>query len=68
MRSVLGPLRRSGHAAPVAPAGGTGLGRLGALRDAVTAAGAVVTVSVEGEEWPLSAKPTTRRTGSCKSR
>ena len=30
MRSVLGPLRRSGHAAPAAPEGETGLGRLGA--------------------------------------
>ena len=32
-----------------------GLSRLGALRDAVTAAGAAVTVTVEGEQWPLSA-------------
>ena len=32
-----------------------GLGRLAALRDAVTAAGATVTVSVEGDELPLSA-------------
>jgi signal transduction histidine kinase len=32
-----------------------GLGRLAALRDAVTAAGATVTVSVEGNELPLSA-------------
>jgi signal transduction histidine kinase len=52
MRSVLGQLRRSDRADPD---DGTGLGRLGALRDAVTAAGAVVTVSVEGEQWPLSA-------------
>ena len=33
-----------------------GLGRLAALRYAVTAAGATVTVSVEGEELPLSAE------------
>ena len=70
MRSVLGQLRGSGglsddagisgneisgSGASGARPGGMGLGRLAALRDAVTAAGATVTVSVEGEELPLSA-------------
>jgi signal transduction histidine kinase len=58
MRSVLGQLRgsdpRSPGADPVTVAGGTGLNRLAALRDAVTAAGAAVTVTVEGEQAPLS--------------
>ena len=71
MRSVLGQLRGSGglsddagisgneisgSGASGARPGGMGLGRLAALRDAVTAAGATVTVSVEGEELPLSAE------------
>jgi signal transduction histidine kinase len=59
MSSVLGQLRRSGHREPGAPGTGgaaTGLGRLGALRDAVTAAGATVTVTIEGEQWPLPAE------------
>ena len=58
MRSVLGQLRRSepgDHHAP-GDAGQTGLGRLEALRDAVTAAGAPVTVTVEGDRRPLSAE------------
>ena len=61
MRSVLGQLRRSDPKDPdadsvivVGPGVGTGLDRLAALRDAVTAAGAVVTVTVEGEQAPLS--------------
>ena len=58
MRSVLGQLRRSepgDHHAPVDPAR-TGLARLEALRAAVTAAGAPVTVTVEGDQRPLSAE------------
>jgi signal transduction histidine kinase len=61
MRSVLGQLRRSdpedpeaGSPEPVTAAAGTGLDRLAALRDAVTAAGATVTVTIEGEQAPLS--------------
>jgi signal transduction histidine kinase len=60
MRSVLGQLRRSGQDAPDGPpfaplaaADGKGLSRLDALRDAVTAAGASVTVHVEGDPSPL---------------
>ena len=63
MRSVLGQLRRLDQQDPGAPdapgagtGAGTGLERLPALRDAVTAAGATVTVTVEGEELPLSAE------------
>ncbi len=59
MRSVLGQLRRSdqdGAGDAAAAAAGEGLSRLGALRDAVTAAGAKVTVTVEGDSWPLSAE------------
>jgi signal transduction histidine kinase len=61
MRSVLGQLRRSDPGAadadgPGAAAGETGLARLPALRDAVTAAGATVTVTVEGEPSPLPAE------------
>jgi signal transduction histidine kinase len=59
MRSVLGQLRRSEpgeHHAPADAAGQTGLDRLEALRDAVTAAGAPVTVTVEGDRRPLSAE------------
>ncbi len=70
MRSVLGQLRGSGgqsddagmsgnevsgNEASATRPDGMGLGRLAALRDAVTAAGATVTVSVEGDERPLSA-------------
>jgi signal transduction histidine kinase len=57
MRSVLGQLRRTepgDHHAP-GEAGQTGLARLEALRDAVTAAGAAVTVTIEGDRRPLSA-------------
>jgi signal transduction histidine kinase len=66
MSSVLGQLRRSGRREPGGPDdapgtgsaadAATGLSRLGALRDAVTAAGAAVTVTIEGEQWPLSAQ------------
>jgi signal transduction histidine kinase len=70
VRSVLGQLRGSGGQSDDAGISGNeisgsgpsatrpdgmGLGRLAALRDAVTAAGATVTVSVEGDELPLSA-------------
>jgi signal transduction histidine kinase len=70
MRSVLGQLRGSGgqsddagisgneisgSGASATRPDGMGLGRLAALRDAVTAAGATVTVSVDGDELPLSA-------------
>jgi signal transduction histidine kinase len=69
VRSVLGQLRGSGgpsddagisgneisgSGASATRPDGMGLGRLAALRDAVTAAGATVTVSVEGNELPLS--------------
>jgi signal transduction histidine kinase len=52
MRTTLGQLRRDspGETAGTPPAG---LDRLPALCDAVTAAGAPVTVSVEGTERPL---------------
>ena len=54
MRSVLGQLRRSDPEDPGAGlAARTGLDRLADLRDAVTAAGARVTVTVEGEQAPL---------------
>ncbi len=57
MRAVLGQLREGAGAAdaPAAPAGpeSLGLGRLPALRAAVTAAGSPVRVSVEGEPGPL---------------
>ena len=57
MRSVLGQLRRPEPGDRHAPgqAEQTGLARLEALRDAVTAAGAAVTVTVEGDQRPLSA-------------
>ena len=58
MRSVLGQLRRAepgNHLGPGEP-GQTGLARLEALRDAVTAAGAPVTVTVEGDQRPLPAE------------
>jgi signal transduction histidine kinase len=52
MRATLGQLRpgTSDGAIPVTPGG---LDRLPALRDAVTAAGAPVTIAVEGEQRPL---------------
>lgn len=52
MRTTLGQLRRD---SPEDLAGGrhAGLDRVPALRDAVTAAGAPVTVSVEGQQQPL---------------
>jgi signal transduction histidine kinase len=53
MRSVLGQLRRSDHAGAN---GEKGLDGLDDLRDAVTAAGARVTVDVEGAQAPLSAE------------
>ena len=58
MRSVLGQLRGSepGDAAPPGDAARTGLARLEALRAAVTAAGAPVTVTVEGDQRPLPAE------------
>ena len=52
MRSTLGQLRQGSHEGP-AEARTAGLGRLPALRAAVTAAGAPVTVSIEGAERPL---------------
>jgi signal transduction histidine kinase len=64
MRSVLGQLRHSDHAAAGASGSGVGVGTAGrkglahldALRDAVTAAGARVEVDVQGEPTPLSAE------------
>jgi signal transduction histidine kinase len=72
MRSVLGQLRRSDHepsgpgasglgasssgASGPGGVGGKGLGHIGALRDAVTAAGARVSVEIEGGRAPLSAE------------
>jgi len=52
MRATLGQLRQGTQngAGPVTPGG---LDRLPALRDAVTAAGAPVTIAVEGERRPL---------------
>jgi signal transduction histidine kinase len=52
MRTTLGQLRRDGPDEPAA-AQSAGLDRLAALCDAVTAAGAPVTVSVEGAEQSL---------------
>ena len=54
MRSVLGQLRRSEPGDRQAAR--IGLARLEALRAAVTAAGAPVTVTVEGDQRPLSAE------------
>lgn len=53
-RSVLGQLR--GSAPVTAGYGGTGLDRLAALRDAVSAAGTEVTVDVQGEPVTLPAE------------
>jgi signal transduction histidine kinase len=52
MRATLGQLRQAAanDGVPVTPGG---LDRLPALRDAVTAAGAPVTIAVEGEQRPL---------------
>jgi len=54
MRSVLGQLRNADGSAPSVVAEAS-LDRLAALRDAVTAAGTKVTVSMEGEPVPLPA-------------
>jgi signal transduction histidine kinase len=56
MRSVLGQLRRPEEPGAADGADGMGLSRLDALRDAVTAAGAIVTVDIEGDRSPLSAE------------
>src|SRR5579872_5224078 len=58
MRSVLGQLRRPepGEHHAAGEAARIGLARLEALRAAVTAAGAAVTVTVEGDQRPLSAE------------
>jgi signal transduction histidine kinase len=57
MRSVLGQLRQSDpedpSGGPAAAAARVGLDRLSDLRDAVTAAGARVTVTIEGSQAPL---------------
>jgi signal transduction histidine kinase len=52
MRATLGQLRQgsTGGGIPVTPGG---LDRLPALRDAVTAAGAPVTIAVDGDQRPL---------------
>lgn len=61
MRATLGQLRQgdgdggSGGLAGGRPPGPAGLDRLPALRDAVAAAGAPVTIAVEGEQRPLPA-------------
>jgi signal transduction histidine kinase len=52
MRATLGQLRRGTENGAIQMAPG-GLDRLPALRDAVTAAGAPVTIAVEGEQRPL---------------
>jgi signal transduction histidine kinase len=56
MRSVLGQLRSADGGTGSPPADGTGLDRLPALGDAVSAAGTQVTVSVEGERVALPAE------------
>jgi signal transduction histidine kinase len=53
MRSVLGQLRGDPGAQPAADDGALGLSRLPELRDAITAAGSPVTVTVEGEQAVL---------------
>jgi signal transduction histidine kinase len=52
MRATLGQLRRGAPDGGI-PAPPGGLDRLPALRDAVTAAGAPVTIAVEGDQRPL---------------
>jgi signal transduction histidine kinase len=52
MRATLGQLRHGTQDSGIGVAPG-GLGRLPALRDAVTAAGAPVTIAVEGDQRPL---------------
>jgi signal transduction histidine kinase len=52
MRATLGQLRQGTENGAIQATPG-GLGRLPALRDAVTAAGAPVTITVEGEQRPL---------------
>ncbi len=54
MRATLGQLRQGTHDGDGQVAGG-GIDRLPALRDAVTAAGAPVTIAVEGGQRPLPA-------------
>jgi signal transduction histidine kinase len=56
MRSVLGQLRGSDDEGAGNADSGKGLDRLDDLRDAVTAAGARVTIDVEGAQAPLSAE------------
>src|SRR5690348_5990681 len=52
MRATLGQLRQEAQDSGIGVTPG-GLDRLGALRDAVTAAGAPVTIAVEGDQRPL---------------
>jgi signal transduction histidine kinase len=67
MRATLGQLRQgTGNGAIRVTPGG--LDRLPALRDAVTAAGAPVTIAVEGEQRPLPPRSTRWRTASSRSR
>ena len=63
---MLGQLRRSATGAG-APDDAMGLSRLGALWDAVTVAGAAVTVTIERRAVAAVADATIRRTGSCRS-
>jgi len=55
MRATLGQLRGGPGASEPGADGPTGMARLPALRDAVTAAGAPVTVEIEGEQQTLPA-------------